>query len=189
MFTPRPFSRFATIFGRSICGLLGLLGPLHAQTSTWSGAVDGSWTNASNWTGGVPASSTTTAVVFGVGTTLATTQNIAGGLTLNSLAFTADAGSYTVAGTQPLIFSGTAPSISSFSTAAGAISVSVPLQFAQTVTVTGDAGDFAGFLRLSGIISGTGGLQWSSGIGVVSGVNTYSGGTTISGGTFAISNA
>ena len=174
-------------FLAAICGLLGLGVPIHAQTSTWSGAVDGSWTNASNWTGGVPASSTTTAVVFGAGTTLATTQNIAGGLTLNSLAFTADAGAYTVAGTQPLIFSGTAPAISSFSTAVGHVTVSVPLQLAQNVTVTGDAGDFNGQLKLTGIISGTGGLQWSSGVGVLSGVNTYSGGTTISGGGLAIS--
>jgi autotransporter-associated beta strand protein len=126
-------------------------------------------------------------VVFGVGTTLATTQNIAGGLTLNSLAFTADAGAYTVAGTQPLIFSGTAPAISSFSTAVGHVTVSVPLQLAQNVTVTGDAGDFAGQLNLTGIISGTGRLQWSSGVGSLSGVNTYSGGTTISGGGLAIS--
>lgn len=40
---------------------------LHAADVTWNGSVDGSWGNASNWTGGLPASNTPVFAAAGAG--------------------------------------------------------------------------------------------------------------------------
>lgn len=159
-----------------------------AQTFTWTGATDGNWSQAGNWSEGALTGSNTTAVIFGSSGRLATVSDIGGGLTLNSLTFTSAAGGYTVSGLAPLIFSGLAPTLSSFSTDDADVLISAPIQIASTLTVAGDAGDFLGQLKFNGGISGAGSLELASGVGIILGANTYSGGTTVSGGLFAITN-
>lgn len=176
---------------RTLCliGFFASIFPsLWAQTFNWTGTTDGNWATAGNWSEGAVTGGATTALIFGDTTRLTTANNLAGGLTLNALTFTAAAGGYAVGGPSTLTFGGVAPTLASFSTAEADVTISAPIQLDSTLTVSGDAGDFAGQLKLTGGISGAGGLVWASGVGVISGANTYAGGTTVSGGAFAISN-
>src|SRR4051794_3823195 len=95
-------------FGLPAAGLvLALAAPAAAQ-KTWTGTVVGSapnlgpWNDPANWSpAGVPASGTTTALLFSGGTptpTQTTTQNIAGPFVLNALTFDAAALAYSIGG-------------------------------------------------------------------------------------------
>ena len=86
-----------------------------AQTFDWNGTTDGNWNTATNWPPGLPASSTTTALVFDNTSRLATTNNIPGGLTLNSLTVGAASGARTFNGNS-LIFAGSAPTLTRLNT-------------------------------------------------------------------------
>jgi fibronectin-binding autotransporter adhesin len=144
---------------------------------TWTGATDGNWATGTNWAGGVPASATDTALVFGSTTQPNTTNNISGGLTLNALEFLSTAGSRTISG-NALIFDGIAPTIVNSATA-GNVTISAPITLLQTLTVSGGP-SYSAQSIFQGAFSGTGGLNFG-GITTISGASSYTGATLVQG--------
>jgi autotransporter-associated beta strand protein len=64
-----------------ILAALFSLSTLHAADVTWNGSADGTWGNATNWTGGLPASNTPVFSALGAGnlnTTLSTSVSVTG---------------------------------------------------------------------------------------------------------------
>src|SRR5881409_157961 len=68
-----------------------LLAPALAATGTWNGASDGSWSNALNWTGGIPNATADDAIFNTAGATNLNVLANAGTLTIRSLQFNANA--------------------------------------------------------------------------------------------------
>jgi len=77
--------------------LLSLPTPAAAQ-STWTGAVNGNWNTAGNWSAGVPTSGINTQLIFGTTANPAMVNNIPGNFQLNQMTFNAGAPAYTLAG-------------------------------------------------------------------------------------------
>ena len=168
---------------------LGFSSDVQGAVSNWSGATDGNWNTGTNWDS-VPVSATTTALVFDNANQLTTTNDIPGGLTLNSLTLTANSGIRTLIGNK-LTFDGTTP----FFTMQNSIgtsgvddtTINTLVQMNQTLGITGGV-DFDHQLVFSttAVFSGTGGLNWNGGVGFISATNTYSGLTTIAGGLLGV---
>jgi trimeric autotransporter adhesin len=148
-------------------------------TLTWTGATDGNWSTATNWsTSAMPSNND--ALVFPAGAShLANTDDLAG-LTVSSLSFSGTSGGYTLAGADPL----TVSSGISASNTAGTNTISLPLVLggSQSFTVASGAQ-----LDISGIIGGTPALT-KDGLGTLdlSATNTYAGGTTVVDGTLLV---
>ncbi len=84
-----------------IVGLLAhlFLSSLAASAQTWSGlGPNGNWSNASNWTGGVPVNDGTASLTFGAGENLAPNVNVP--WSINSILFTTNASPYTMTGSS-----------------------------------------------------------------------------------------
>jgi autotransporter-associated beta strand protein len=133
-----------------------------ADAQTWTGGgADNNWTTAANWSGGVPASATTTNVTFSGSTRLAPNQNIASPLKLNTLTFGPTAGSFNLQGSG-LDFNNNYNFPPSFATltqnSPNAQTVSAPLYCSDALTVGGSG---AGGLTLAGPVYGTGSLTMS----------------------------
>jgi fibronectin-binding autotransporter adhesin len=62
--------------------------PLHAADVTWNGSADGSWGNAANWTGGLPASNTPVFAAVGAGNL---NTSLSAAVTVTGLKFNNDA--------------------------------------------------------------------------------------------------
>ena len=158
-----------------------------AETFTWTGSADGNWVNPANWDPGVPLSGLDTALVFDTAAVPVTTNNIAGGLTLNSLVFGPSSGPREVNG-NALIFDGVSPTLSmQNATGTGHTILGTPLQLNQTLAITGGAAtDRQLILNPSAVISGAGGLTWAGGFGFSNASSTYTGPTVIASGGFGI---
>jgi len=70
--------------------------PAPAQNIWIGGGTNGDWSNASNWTPGIPASSATTALIFAGTNNLSTNQNLVSPFDLNSLTFDVSAGAFVI---------------------------------------------------------------------------------------------
>lgn len=158
-------------------------------THIWTGLDGASWSSAGNWDNGVPAGAADTAIVFDSATTPSSTMDIAGGLTLNSMTFTAAASPreiLAVAG-RSLIFDGADAFINHFNaTGTGTTVLRPTVTLNQTLTLNGlNSFDRQFIFRpdagTSGI-SGNGGLRVQSGVFATNGNNTYTGATVVSGG-------
>lgn len=164
-----------------------------AASFQWTGTLDGNWTTGMNWLGGVPAGAADTALIFDSATQLTTNNDIAGGLVLNSLSFSANSGVRILNGNK-LTFDGAAPTISMLNTVGTSGNdntvINAQIQMNQTLGITGGV-DFSHQLVFgaSAVFSGTGGLTWSGGLGFISASNTYSGATVIAGGGLGVSNS
>jgi autotransporter-associated beta strand protein len=153
----------AAVVAAVLC--LAMPGRSAAQTFTWNGPATGSaaWAAAGNWTGGVPASATNTTVNFPAGLNLAAPLTVTGvptGFTLNTLTLaqagagplTLDGGSYTFAAngaTQPRVF----------------LNAPGDARLTGDIAVTGTSLNLIGTgntrLILNGVVTGTGGLNYS----------------------------
>ena len=163
---------------------------VRAATFTWTGTTDGTWTSAANWGGGAPVSAIDTALIFDNANQLITTNNFAGGLTLNSLTLGPASGVRTIGGNL-LTFDGASPFISLQNAVGNSGNdhsvISAPIRMNQTLTITGGVDATHQLIFDSAaIFSGTGGLTWAGGTGVIQAANTYSGPTTISAGGLAV---
>ncbi len=158
-----------------------------AGTFNWTGATDGSWSVATNWDAGVPASATDTAVVFDNTNQPNTVNNIGGGLTLNSLTLGPNSGVRSFTG-NALVFDGVSPSITlQNTTGSGNTVLDLPIQINQTLSITGGV-DFDRQLIFGNAASfnGPGGVTWAGGVGIINSTNNYSGPTTIAAGAISV---
>lgn len=171
-----------------LCGSI-LIGPRFLSGATWDGGgTDNNWTTAANWVGDVaPVSGTPgLSIAFGGGTRLTPSQNLSNPFVLQSLIFdSSTSGTFSLSG-SPLKFDGqgAVPEIRNDSLTAAFISNAIQLT-SDTVIQTAPAG----FLSLTGAISGVGGLTIRGDSPVdFSGnaANTYTGTTTVEGGTLSL---
>ncbi len=183
----------AFVFGFSV-----LTGKVSAAGCSWTGAFSANWADAANWgagctgAGGIPGA--TDNITFPSGAAnLSNNDNIAGALSLGSIAFTdtsydlhASVGSTVtltggitngtgnnVISTVPLTFSGSQSIVSG----SGSLQINgtAVLPAAGVLTV-----DSSNFVTFGGVVSGTGGItKIGAGNLTLSGNNTYSGTTLI----------
>ncbi len=169
-------------------------GHAEAATRTWTGLVDGNWTNAANWSGAA-APLPNDDLVFPAGALNTTnTNDFADGTAFNSIQFNA---SYTVSGNRIVLGVGGLQLVSA-TPATVTFGPPVTLAASQTwgalvsrMTVTGAVHlngqaltlnplDGSAAVDISGVIDGTGSLTKNgSGDSKLSGNNTYAGLTTI----------
>lgn len=100
------FFRSRNLLGQSFIGAVALavIGSLSASQSTWLGGVDDDWTNAANWSDGVPSGEDDTAVF---GPSSQTTVDLGTDLrSIHSLHFGRNAPSYTFTGDEGFRFQG-----------------------------------------------------------------------------------
>ena len=147
-----------------------------SQTFDWTGTTDGNWNTATNWTPSLPASGTTTALVFDNTSRPDTTNNILGELTLNFLTVGAASDARTFNG-NPLIFAGSAPTLTRLNTTGNqifqnAIRLDSSLHLNGSYTLSAQT-------LISGIISGGSGIIADGGIATIAGNNTYTGATVV----------
>lgn len=161
--------------------------PALGATHTWIGPVGGVWSNAANWSGGVPTSGELggTIVQFGANTT--STMDIAG-LVVDQIHFTG--ANNTIAGTRALSINGSTLTQNIVSDAGGntldgrlpitLVGVAVEVvSKAGTLTLAGPTGGADSLL----LIGSGGGFSLNGGS---TGGNTYSGATTLLSGTLHI---
>ena len=170
-----------------------------AQSLTWVGTVNGSWSNANNWSPAVvPPSGISTQLQFYTASTAAMNNDIAGTFVLNKMNIPAGATGFSLIG-NPLDFrtnpSSVLPTIvmgsaNVFTIGNGLTPMTVTLTNNLTVSGTG-TGELALFCAIGGVggltYSGAGTLflDPSAGAGVP---NTYAGGTAINSGTLLAAN-
>jgi autotransporter-associated beta strand protein len=171
----------------AVLSALALFGaaPALGSTHIWTGPLNGTWSNAGNWSGGVPVTGEPggTVVQFGTGTT--SSMNIAA-LVVDQIHFTG--ANNTITGTQTLGINGSHLFQNIVSDAAGnTLGTSLPLALSGSAT---EAESNAGALTIAGPVSGTPGLVFVSGGGnfALTGANTYTGPTNILSGALHISN-
>ena len=132
----------AALLGTSaLVAALAAISPLHAQQSSWTGAVDGSYLNAGNWSGGTPPPDTA-----GKGATFASGSN-----TNISVAIPTTVNNWTFSGTTNFALSGAAITFAGGGAGIGSSSagqVSIANNFSGALAVQ-HAG--AGSLTLTGI--------------------------------------
>ena len=172
-----------------------------SATFIWSGGgTDANWSTGANWTGGiVPANNGTAAIVLAGTTQVA--PNVDAGWDIGSLAFSNNAGGFTLGGGALNIRAG---GITNNSALGQVINNAITLVTNQawnaasgTLTFNGNVNNVTNLLTVSGsfnlfvtgVISGTGGVtKLGTGTNFLSGTNTYSGLTTVSAGVLNIQN-
>jgi autotransporter-associated beta strand protein len=183
---------------RSLCHwamlsvMLGVTASVSATPYTWDGGTSAtvSWSDPANWTpDGVPASGSTTAIIFnGVNNRGSTTTplnvDIANPFVLNSLSFTAGANQAYYLGGNPLQFVAdgtTQPVLGNSGANNKTFSNNILIPASTTLNLANDTYN----LYLLGVISGDGGLTMNArgggGQWYISGANTYTGGTVYNG--------
>jgi len=157
---------------------------VQAATKTWNGSTDVNWSNAANWTGGLPVTGDDV-VLTGAGANRPTNLDIT--VSLNSLTIDATATAaftITATGANAITLTGTGTSLT-VNTAAANHVLSIPIAIPATMT-TWDIGTNRTLTvgnGTVGVISGAGRLI-KIGAGTLSlrTANTYAGGTTITAG-------
>lgn len=171
---------------RLACVLLAALcccGSSFAMTHTFTGAVDASWANGANWTGGKPTSAEAGGTIVEFNTNSTSTADIVG-LIVDQIHFKGSGN--TINGSTPLKIDGSNLSINIQDDAGGnTLSNTLPLVLVNATTIINVA---TGTLTMSGNISGAFGLA-KSGAGATTfamATNTYGGNTTVVQGTLQL---
>ena len=157
-----------------------------ATSSDWNGAAaNGLWTDAGNWTGGIPNSVGATAA-FGTVPTSPTAVAVNGPKTLGALIFD-NANAYTVTGgAAEVITLENGIAAGAISVTTGNHTISAPIALNGPINITHAIGTS---ITLGGIITGAKTITYNgAGTATVSGVNTYSAGTTLISGTLSLAN-
>ena len=161
---------------RALALAASLLPTSVASAQTWDGGGrNNNWTTANNWNpNGVPVNNGTANVTFSGNTRL--TPNVNTNQNINSLTFSAAAGTFVVNGSTLTINGG---GILSSASVAETINSNIALGANQTWTVS----NAASTLTVGGIVTGSSSLNKAgAGTLTLSGANTYTGGTTVSAG-------
>lgn len=151
--------------------------PAPAQNIWLGGGGNGDWSNAGNWTSGVPTSSPTNVLIFAGASQLNTNQNIGNPFDLNSLNFDVSAGAFVI-NSQALRFQAngaTAPSLT-IDTNNSPITFNNPVIFNATGSIGGPGGASLVFGPLT-VAAGTLSVNRNS---VSAGTLTVSTGATLS---------
>jgi hypothetical protein len=165
---------------------LAATGRASAQTTTWQATASGNWSDAANWTGGVPGPALTAVFSTAGATQFATTNDLTAltiaALTVNNTApqpFTIGGNAFTI---------GTAAGINMTTAAQNlTIDAGVTLGVTQTWAVGGGR-----VLTANGVIDGAGGLgvigatNSSGTVRVTNANNSYAGNTTVVGATLEV---
>ena len=157
--------------------------PAVASVHVWTGAVNTLWSNAGNWSGGVPATGELggTTVQFGSGTS--STMDIPG-LTVDQIHFTGTGN--TITGSTPLGVNGSTL-VTNILDGSGGNTLAVPTALTGSTAVLADV--TTGQLTMSGTVSGSAPIVFSgsgaSGV-TLTGNNTYTGTTTVTSGTLQL---
>ena len=149
-------------------------------TSTWSGALDGSWMNDGNWD--VPPAAGNDLVFPAGAMNLSNTDDLSGQTSFASLSLASStaAGGYTIGAATGSSIALTGP-LDDSSPSAVTDSISVPIELDNSGAVSVDQSNAT--LVLQGALTGTSGLTLTgSGILDLEGPNTYSGTTNVNGG-------
>lgn len=166
---------------RTLPALLALAGllpaPGGAAVHSFTGVNSGNWSDAANWTGGLPVIGGE--LLLDSATRPATFNDIAGGFTLLGLTLGANAPAPTLTG-NTLRFQGDGAYLRMLSNA-GHATVDNALALNSTLNVAGGPSD-GSQLFLRGDISGGAGLTVLSGRTVLSGNNSFTGATTVAAG-------
>lgn len=165
--------------------LATIAGGAHATTKTWNGAVNNLWSNAGNWSGGVPVAGDR--IVFSAtGSNRTTVNDLAAGTVFYDITFLGN--NYVINGNAIGLSSG----ISS-STAVNTINVDIqvtgpqtiggaiccgPLNLNGNISLGSNQITFDYQVNANGIISGSGGLALGDVI-TLTGNNTYTGPTSV----------
>jgi hypothetical protein len=168
----------------AVCLLVSFASVAAAATKTWTGSVDGLWSVAGNWAGGVPVASDRLSF-FNAPGTHTTTNDLAAGTIFDDITFL-DA-PYSLAGNGVGLLTG----IDNFSGSTNTITLPVTLHATQSFTGRLALADVAigvhtltlgsggpDFITVSGNVSGSGGLAISSFV-TMSGSSSFSGSTSI----------
>lgn len=169
----------AVALGLAAATTVGLLPSRAAAiTYTWTGGVNGNWSNAGNWSGGAAPTSGGKLVFPSGASNLTTTDDLPAGTSYASL--TISGNGYTLAG-NGISLAGKLTD----SNAGGANTIALDIAFPASETIA--VSYAAETLTVSGAISGAGMVTKASAGGLVlSGTNTFTGGFTMSGGTLSI---
>ena len=186
---------------RVLCALILLGANQAAFGQTWNG--NGGtvfWSNGTNWTGGAPTGSSTTNLTFAgsnnTGSPTPLNQDIASTFSLNSITFSAGAGSFSLAG-NALAFVGPTGATNNVITQNSSSAQTIANTIAannNNITLT-LAGSGTGIVTLSGAILFSNGqkdyaiTKTGTSTFILSGANTYQGATTISAGVLNIQNS
>jgi hypothetical protein len=176
-------TRRRLIFGLRLAGCViavfaALTSAASANTRTWSGAVSGLWSNAGNWDGAVSAGDD---LVFPVSASnKASTNDFSAGTSFTSITFNGTG--YSLSGNAiTLGTGGILQSNAAYGT--NAINLSLTVDAVRPVAFANSGG---GAVYLSGVISGTGGLNVTTTASAqyelfLQAANGYSGGTSLTG--------
>ncbi|HVM97681.1 MAG TPA: hypothetical protein VMT89_14900, partial [Candidatus Acidoferrales bacterium] len=161
---------------------VALLQTAQADTKTWAGSIDASWSNAGNWAGGVPSTGDRLSF-FNAPGTRTSSNDLAAGIVYQDISFL-DSG-YTLNGNGI----GLSDGISGFGSG-NTINLPIQLQASQSFSAylslnggidlqsyTLTLGAYNNSVNIGGGISGSGGIIIMRSYDTISGVNTYSGPT------------
>jgi len=153
-----------------------------AADRTWDGGGGNAfWSTPANWDGDASAPAAGDALMFGVSSRLAATNDLAAGTAVSGITFLNTAGAYALGGAG-ITLDG---NLSNLSTSAKTLGL--PLTLSGTRTLFGSNAA----VTVSGVLSGPGGLNTcvTNNTLTLSGNNTYEGQTTVSNGTLLITHS
>jgi autotransporter-associated beta strand protein len=165
---------YVLIAAAAVAGLGALPSTARAAADIWTGAADGNWSNASNWTGGNAPPQSGDSLTFTGASTHETTLNDLSGLSVSGITFETGADAYTLGAGNALTLAG---AITDSGTAVQTIALPLTLDTPQSLTVAP-----GGTLDMNGALSGAGSVLASGG-GTLSfgAANSYAGSTTLDG--------
>lgn len=165
---------------------LAVISPVFAavDTCTWTGAVDGTTSNGGNWSGcdngGVPENGDS--LVFPAVALNKTINNDLVGMTFDTLTLTDGSGSYNLSGNSITVSTAINMNGPTFNGDPAIIGLGISLPAGIAVTVAASTS-----LKISGNVSGAGGITNSgAGVLILSGNNTNTGTTAINSGNVSI---
>ncbi|MCX6792636.1 MAG: autotransporter-associated beta strand repeat-containing protein [Candidatus Falkowbacteria bacterium] len=146
-------------------------------TATWTGAVNGNWSNGGNWSGGVVPGAGDNLVFPNGASNLSNTNDLIQNTIFNSITFLGSG--YTLAGNDIILGQGVAGITDGVASGGNTISLNIRLDATRNIFITNSAET----LTISGMIGGAGGFN-KEGTGklILSGANTFAGATTINAG-------
>ncbi len=152
-------------------------------SATWTGAVNGNWSNGGNWSGGTAPNAGDNLIFPSGASNLSNTNDLPQNTIFNSI--TLSGSGYTLGGNDIVLGPGLAGITDSVSSGGNTISLNIRLDATRNIWIT-NSGES---LTISGMIGGAGGFN-KEGVGklVLSGANTYAGTTTINAGVVNLRN-